>query len=788
MVSVLYRKLGRDLLRTWGQVLSIALVVASGLSVLLGSLSTHAALVRARDRFNARNQFADVFAELKSAPAFLERHLGALEGVAQVETRLHSSVLLDMPGMVEPVPGELLSLPTSLRPILNRLTLRSGRWPEPGRNREALVNEAFAQAHHLRPGDSVAGLLNGRRERLEIVGTVLSPEYVYAIRPDNPMPDDRRFGVFWLPRSAVAAALGLQDDFNCVSLTLAPGAREAAVKLAVDRLLEPYGGRGATGRDQQRSHRMVKDELDQQRVMATAIPAIFFLVAAFLLHLVVSRLVATEREIIATLKALGFPTGPIVLHYLAYTLLVVGLGCLAGIAFGYWQGYQMVILYQRYFRFPELNYTLDPVLVASGCCVFLGLAVLSVSDSVRTVLALQPAEAMRPAAPPAYRRGFLDRSALMRVFTPAGRLAMRGILRRPWQTALTSLGIALGMAVVILGMFWWDGVDRLIQLQFHQAERATATVAFKEPVHSEALGELAHLPGVMAVEGLRAVGIRLRSEQREALTALQGVPGEGRMRRLLDANGRVIPLPAQGCLLSRGLAERLKVACGDVLRLEVLEGNRPVRTVIVAGFVSDWLGPAMYADRSWVNGILGEGNVVNGASLQLDGSRPEPLQEALKLRPKVAGLLLNGEVVRAFRRTMAEHIRIMVAFLVGFAGVISGGVVYNSIRIAFSERAWELASLRVLGFTRAEVAKLLVGELAFEILLALPMGLVIGYGLGRIAIEFVKTESISIPFVVEPATATWAALTVLVAGFLSTLAVKRRIDGLDLVAVLKTRE
>jgi putative ABC transport system permease protein len=788
MVSVLRRKLRRDLLGTWGQVLSIALVVASGLSVLLGSLSTHAALVRARDRFNARNQFAHVFAELKSAPASLERHLGALDGVAQVETRLHTGVLLDLPGMVEPVPGELLSLPPSQSPVLNRLTLRNGRWPEPGRHREALVNEAFAQAHRLRPGDSVAALLNGRRERLELVGTVLSPEYVYAIRPDNPMPDDRRFGVFWLPRPAMAAALGLQDAFNCVSLTLAPNGREAAVKLAVDRLLEPYGGRGATGRDQQRSHRMVMDELDQQKVMATSIPAIFFAVAAFLLHLVVSRLVATEREIIATLKALGFPAGPIVRHYLAYTLVVVALGCAAGIAFGYWQGYQMVLLYQRYFRFPELQYTLDPLLVAFGCLIFLGLAVLSVADSVRAVLALQPAEAMRPAPPPPYRPGLLDRSTVLKFFTPAGRLALRGILRRPWQTALTSLGIGLGMAVVILGLFWWDGVDRLIQLQFHQAERASATVAFKEPVNLGALGELQHLPGVLAAEGLRTVGIRLRSEQREALTALQGLPAGGRMRRLLDTGGRALPLPGQGCLLSRGLAERLQVRAGDAVRLEVLEGNRPVRTVRVAGLVGDWLGPSVYADRGWVNAMLGEGEVVNAASLHLDGSRPELLQEALKRRPRVAGLHLNGEMVSAFRRTMAEHIRILVVFLVGFAGVISGGVVYNSIRIAFSERAWELASLRVLGFTRAEVSKLLVGELAFEIFVAIPLGLLIGYGLGRLAIDRIKTESITIPFVVEPATGAWAILTILVAGCLSTLIVKRRIDRLDLVAVLKTRE
>lgn len=788
MVRPLHRKLGRDLRQSWGQVLSIALVVASGVSVWLASLSTHDTLRRAQAEFYAACRFADVFVAAEGAPEGLKARVESLPGVAAVETRLTSACLLDLPDMAEPVAAELVSLPDHGLPLLNTLALRGGDWPALGGQTQAVVSEAFAGAHGLRPGDSVVALLNGRRERIRITGLALSPEYVYAMGPGSPLPDNRRFGVLWMPRTSVAASLGLSGAFNSLALTLAPGASEVAVVRGLDHLLEPYGGRGAAGRRWQPSHRMVEDELDQLRVMASSVPLIFLGVTAFLLHLVVTRLVRVQREVIATLKALGFGPRPVLGHYLAFVAVIVALGLLLGVAFGAWQGLQMTRLYLEYFRFPDLPYRLDPTLVLMAGGVFLGVSVAAVAGPVREIFALQPAEAMRPAAPARFTPGRWDRGAWLGAFSPAGRLAVRGMMRRPWQTLLTSLGIALAMAVVILGLFWWDGIERVLQLQFHRAERAGATVAFREPVPGGAVWELARLPGVLAAEGQRTLTARLRAGHREEVAPVVGLPPEGRLRQLLDASGRVIPLPAEGLLLTRGLARQLQVRAGDAVSLEALEGRRARSEVRVGGLVGDWVGRAAYGDRRFVNRFMGEGDLVTSAALNLDGGRVEPLQTALKERPQVAGLAQKAQVVRTFRRLAAEHIRIMVVFLVGFACVIAVGVVFNSIRIAFSERAWELASLRVLGFTRREVARLLFGELGFEIALALPVGWAVGYGLGYGALGLMQSQVLVLPFVMAPATAAWAALTVVASGLVSAGLVKRRIDRLDLVAVLKTRE
>lgn len=787
-MKVLHRKLLRDLAQTWGQALSIALVVASGVAVLLASLSTQDALRRAQDGFYEEARFAQVFAELKEAPQALLPRLEAVPGAAQVETRLSSRVLLDLPGFPEPVTGQLLSLGPAGQPRLNRLHLVAGRFPEPGRAAEVVVNEAFATAHGLRPGDPLAALINGRREVLQITGLALSPEFIYAIRPQDPLPDNRRFGVVWMSGPAAAAALDLAGSFNSLAMTLAPGAQERPAIEALDRILAPYGGLGAYGRDQQRSHRFVRDELTQQRVMALSIPTIFLGVAAFLLHMVVARLVAAQREIIATLKALGYADGPVARHYLAYVAAVVlggvGLGALAG----HWLGLRMSMLYLRYFRFPSLDYHLDPRLVLLAAALYLGAAALAVSGQLRAVAALEPAEAMRPPAPSRRGPGRFDRGSWMRFLSPAGRLALRGILRRPWQTALTTLGIGFAMAVVILGLFWWDGVDYLLTTQFHLAERGDALVTLDRPVAPGSLPELARLPGVLAVEGQRLAAVRLSAGPRERLVPLIGLPRDSRLRRLLDADGAPVRLPASGLVLSQAVAERLKVGPGDAVWVEPLEQARPPQLATVGAVVADWVGGAAFGELGEVNRLLGEGPRLNAAALQLETPEPPALQAALRRIPRIASITFRAAVMRGFRRTTAEHIWIFVSFLVGFASIIAIGIVYNSVRIAFAERAWELASLRVLGFTRREVGTLLFGELTVEVLLALPAGLVLGYGLGALAMRVIRTEAFVIPFILAPATAASAALVVILSALASGLIIQRRIRRLDLVAVLKTRE
>ena len=787
-MTALDRKLLRDLSRTRGQAVTIALVVACGIAAFVASLSTGASLVRTRDRYYRVARFAEVFASLERAPLTVADRIGRIAGVAQSEPRLVFDVTVDVPGYGAPVVARLVSIPDSGESRLNRLQLRAGRSIDPRRRMEVIVNEGFATAHRLRPGDRVWAILHGKREALRIAGVALSPEFVFPIRGGEPLPDDRAFGVFWIGRSAVEAAFDMEGAFNDVTLTLAPRARPRAVMEEVDRLLEPYGGLGAYARDEQTSNRFLADEIAQQSTMATTIPVVFLAVAAFLVNVVLSRTVTAQREQIATLKALGYGNLPIALHYLELAIVIVAAGATAGIALGAWLGKAMTEQYTHFFRFPVLAFTLPAGAPVIAVAVSLLAAAGGALSALRRVVRLAPAAAMRPPSPPTYRHALLERLGLARGLSPEGRMLLRAISARPFRFALTALAVSCAMAIVVLGLFWRDALDHMLEVQFALAERGDATVAFSEPVNARAVRELARVPGVREAEGYRVVPVVLRSAQRSYRTGVLGIAPGARLRRLLDDRQRPIESRGGGLLLTRQLAEHLRVAIGDTVLVDVREGKRPRLDVPVAGLVDDMVGLSAYMDVEALHRSLDEGDTVNAAALRIDRRRAADVHARLKQIGGVATVASKDAWLRVFEETTATFVLFFTAILTAFAVVIAVGVVYNGARTALQERAWELASLRVLGFTRAEVSALLLSELALGLFLALPLGVVLGWG-AAVGLSLVhQTDLFRIPPVVAPRTYAYAALVVLGAGAITALLVRRRIDRLDLVAVLKTRE
>lgn len=789
-MAVLDRKLLRDLWHMRGQALAILIVMACGVATFVLSLNTLASLRLTLDGYYERYRFSHVFTHLKRAPNGLAQQMAAIPGVARVQTRIVADVTLDVAGLAEPAVGRLISLPEGAGTGLNDLHLRAGRYPEPGRVGEVLAGEAFVQAHGLRPGDHIAAVLNGRWQRLTIVGVALSPEYVYQIRPGDILPDDRRFGVFWMAYLDLAAAFDMQGAFNDVALALSPrGASEADVLDRLDRLTAPYGGLGAYGREDQSSHKFISNELKELRGMALVVPAIFLAVAAFLLNVVISRLVQTQREEIATLRAFGYTRGEIAIHYLKLVLLISSVGAALGTAGGLWLGRGVTELYARFFHFPVFTFHPDAGVVVLALVLSALAAISGALGAVRRAAALPPAEAMRPEPPASYRQTLLERAGLQRLVPPVGRMILRQLERQPRKAFLSGLGIALGVAVVILGNFMVDAVDYVLCAQFELAQRQDLTVAFREPASARALGGIRHLQGVRHAEGFRTLPARLRVGHRSRRLGVLGLSAEGELQRLLDVDRRPVPLPAEGLVLSAKLAEVLEVSPGDTVQVEVLEGERPVRDVRVAALIADFAGVAAYMERTAANRLLREGDVVSGAFVAADPASLEDLYTALKETPRVAGVTVRRAALDSFRRTVAENLLRMRLFNVLFASAIACGVVYNSARISLVERGRDLATLRVLGFTRGEVAAVLLGELAVLVLTAIPFGLAAGYGLAALVIWLAyDTELFRIPLVVYPSTYAFAAVVTLGAAAASALVVRRQLDQLDLVAVLKTRE
>lgn len=786
-MRTLDRKLARDLWRLRGQLVAVALVVASGVALLVMSLSALTSLRVTADAYYDRYRFAEVFAGVKRAPERLAERIGAIPGVQTVETRITAFTTLDVAGMDEPVVARLVSLPERGEPLLNRLALRAGRLPGPGRDDEAVLHAPFADEHGLEVGDSIAALLNGARRRVRIVGIALSPEFVYAIAPGMLLPDDKRFAILWMGRKALAAAYDLEGAFNDLTLALLRGAEPDAVIARLDPLLERYGGTGALARADQTSHWFLMNELDQLRTMATVLPAIFLTVTAFLINTVLARLIAVERREISLLKAFGYSNLQVGMHYAKLALAMAAAGIVPGWAIGAALGHYNTALYSEFFRFPFLYFRPSGGEFALSAAISMASALAGAAWAVRTAVSLAPAEAMRPPVPESHRGSILP-AAITRSLDNQTRMLLRQVARNPLRAALTSAGIALAIAVLAMAIRIPYAVDRLASSHFQDTQRQDLTVGFFEPRADEARFALARMPGALAVEPMRIVPAELEAGRRRHRGAVTGLPAGGRLYAIADVAGWTLPVPPGGLVLGTLLAEKLGVAVGDSVSVKILEGARPRLELPVVGLHETYIGMPAYMDLAALNRALGDPAMFGYANMLIDPAHAGELYAELKQVPAVATVAVRESALGKFYDTLGDTLLIFVSFFVAFGCALVIGVVYNATRIALSERGREFATLRVLGFTRAEISYLLLGEAALLMVAAVPLGCLGGAGLIWIMTEAMQTELFRVPLVLPAAAFARAILISLAAGVLAAVLVRRRLDRLDLIAVLKTRE
>ncbi len=782
------RKMARDLLGMKGQAVAIALVILSGVATYVLFANTLAALYGTRDAYYRESGFADLFVSLKRAPAGLAGRMLEIPGIDRVETRVAGRGRLEIEGFDEPVSAALVSIPDAGEPSLNRLHLRQGRLPDPERHDECVLSEVAAEAHGLGPGDTVAAVIEGRRRTLVVAGVGSSPEYVYQLDPTTMFPDFKRFAVLWMRRAAMEAAFDMKGAFNDAALSLSRGASVGDAIARLDSLLAPYGGLGAYDRTDQRSHRYLSEEFRQLATITAILPPIFLGVSAFLLAIVVGRLVATQRDQIATLKAFGYGNGAVALHYLKLVALVALAGAAGGLQAGAWLGKKMSLLYMEFYRFPLLVYRMDAGVAAKAVLVSCAAATLGTLSAVRRAAALSPAEGMRPEMPTVYRTTLVERVGLGPLIAQPTRMIVRHLGRRPVHAFLSVAGIALGCAIMMLGRFAKDSIDRLVDVQLGLSQREDLTVTFVEPSSWSALHEIAALPGVLRAEPFRAVSVRLQAGNRSRRTAIQGIANGGDLQRLLDDRLVAVALPADGIVLEEYLARLLDVREGEPLTVEVLEGGRPVRQIPVAGRIWQYVGVPAFMEISALSRLMREEDAISGAWLAIDGNERGRVYRELAERPRVASVASRRDAIRNFYENMASMLLFYTFIATLLAATIAFGVVYNSARITLSERSRELASLRVLGYTRGEVSYILLGELFVLAVAALPLGFLFGRGLCFVLVSNLQSDLYRIALVLTPGTHALAAAMVLVSTAVSGLVVRHRLDHLDLVGVLKTRE
>jgi putative ABC transport system permease protein len=786
-VSALGVKLRRDLWRLKGQVATIALVLGCGIMAMIMLRSTYLSLLAARDQYYTDYRFADVFARVERAPQSVTTRLERIDGVAVAYARMVREVMIPMASEPDPINGRIVSIPDDGDPPLNALYLRAGRLPTLGAQDEAVLLEQFAAAHRLVPGDRLPVVINGRQRQLHIVGVALSPEYVLAMSGREMMADNRRFAVIWMLHGTVAPAFDMNGAFDDVAFLLEPGTSLPAALAAIDRELAPYGGFHATPRAKQMSNWSLTSELDMLRTLALVIPAIFLGVAAFLVNVVVSRLVFLERTQIAVLKALGLTDRRIALHYLALVTLIVAVAAAGGLFFGARGARWMTDLYADFYRFPTRLLQVSGSLVAITLAIAVGSAVVGALGAVRRIAKMPPAQAMRPPAPLVYRRSLFDRLGLRRVFGAPAKMIIREIERRPLRFVMSTLGIAMGVGIFLMGRFSWDSFDRLMTDRYLRTNRQDLAVTFLRSVPANTLYSLEAIPGVRLAEGLRVVGVRVRVGQRWRDTAITGLDQPMQLRQLL-VQGAPAEVPPEGLLVTDKLAEILGARVGDTVEIDILEGSWSTRSVPIAGLIDEPFGLQIYANAAWLGGVLREDPRISTALLAVDAGFLDDVRARLKEMPAVIGVSSTEHAMRAYREQTGESMSFMTFVLTLSAAAIAIGVVYNNARIALSMRSRDLASMRVLGFTRREISTILLGELGAQVLIGIPLGLVLGTWWAGLLAASMDPEAIRFPLYIAPSTYAAAAVIALVSGLASALLVRRQLDHLDLIAVLKSSE
>jgi putative ABC transport system permease protein len=787
-MKTLDRKLWRDLWHMKGQVLAITLVVMSGVATFVMFITTMDSLEYTRTKFYRDYNFAEAFVHLRRAPESLIEKIKDVEGVRQAETRVVAQVKLDIGGFNEPVNARVISIPDGGKPLLNGIYIRRGSLPDPAKDNEVVISENFALAHNLNIGDQLAAIISGKWKKMSICGIALSPEFVLLMKPEAMSPDFKRYGVLWMNRKALSEAYDMDGAFNSVVLTLQPQARLSDVLRAIDNVVGKYGGFGAYGRKDQISHRLLSEEFKQLKTSSKIFPSIFIFVSAFLLNVVMSRTINTQREQIAALKAFGYSNYDIGVHYAKLVVLIIAAGLISGIGCGIWFGHILGDIYMAVYRFPYFVYILKPWVIIAAVFVSVFSALAGTLHTLWRAAKQPPAEAMRPEPPAQYKVSLIEKIGLGKKITQPSKIIMRNMERKPIRTLLSVVGISLACGTMIASGFFKDAVDYMINVQFVLSQKEDMSVSFFDLTSRRALYELQQIDGVHYVETYRIVPVKFINGHRSYKTVIKGMEPDSRLQFLLDTNLKRVSLPSSGLMLTDHLAKILNVRPGDKITVEVLEGSRATREVAIVALVKQYLGVTGYMDLGSLNRLMNTGDSVSGAYLVTDPNKQEKLFLKFIQTPRVSGTVVRANEIINFYEIQAKGMLFFTFIATLMACFISFGVVYNNARIAFSERSRELSSLRVLGYTRGEISYILLGELALITFVAIPIGFALGYWLCAYLAHALASDLFRVPLTISSKTFSMAALVVLVSASISGLIVRHKLDHLDLVEVLKTRE
>lgn len=787
------KKLLREIRFNAGSLLVVVVIIAFGAGSYVGMGSAQRVLETSQAAYYNAYRFADFWVDVKKAPLTEIERLAELKGVEIVQSRVVFDIILDLPDQPRPVNGRLISFPEQRdASTLNDLFLIRGTGFSRDRDEELIVSDSFALAHDLGPGDQIHLILNRRREAFTIVGTCVSPEYVYMVRGEGDlMPDPEHFGVLYVKERYARDVLDFQDACNNVVgrfASISPSQQKTLLG-DIETRLEPYGVFSAILRERQASNRFLTDEIDGLRVSAVIMPLIFLAVSAMALSVLLRRLVERQRVTIGTLKALGYSNARLFRHFIFFGLIVGFVGGLIGCVIGIGLRQSMINLYAEFYHFPKYIIEAHPELMLQAVGISVLFAVVGALRGARRVLRLQPAESMRAKPPEKGHAIVLERwRGLWRRLDFKTHLALRDVFRNKGRTisGVASATIACSILIMMFSMF--DAVHFMVAFQFEHTNRGNATIGMRDARNAGALFEGRNMPSVIYAEPTLGVVCDMRNGRFSRRQSILGLDQPHILTVPRDAGLQPIEIPSEGLVLSKKLASILHVAAGDTVELKPIRGQPQPRTAFVSGIVDSFIGIDCYASIGYLSEVIDQPASVNGIQARIDENARPAFFAAVKDLPNAQGLSLNRDAQANIEETFVKSLRYSIGVMILFAGVIGCGSLINLATVEIGDRTREISTLRVLGYHPREIAGVYLRQNAVIFGLGLLAAIPLGYFLVVALSRAYDTELFRMPVIFRWQAVGWSLLISAMFVVIAQVVVVRKIQKLDWLEGVKVKE
>lgn len=790
---IFLKKFLRELKESKGQFVSVLAVVIIGVMFYTGLYSALENFSGAGPKYFSEYRLGDLWSTVYRAPEGVVERIEAIPGVKMAEGRVVQDVRIFMEDRNATI--RLISLPDKKRNMVNDIIMRSGSYFTAGEGNQCIVSENFFKANHMVIGQTIEPIINGERVKLSVVGTAKSPEYIYEIRDATELtPDYEKFGVVYIKKSYLQTILDFRGSVNDISILLDRDGDVKKVKAGMEKILDQYGLVNTIEKKDQTSYSMFHSDETGLKSMAAIFPMLFFIASAAIIYITMTRMIENQRTLMGVLKALGYSDWDIMLHYQTYPLLVGILGSVLGSLIGiFFVGKGLLSIFNGFYNFPtenssaHLEIAVPASLMALFFCIFAGY------NACRKELRLVPAESMRPKPPASGRKILLEN---LRIFWEhinfSWKIILRNLFRYKRRSAMASVGIIFSMALLLIALGFRSSMSYVMEVQYEEIQKYDLKINLTQMMNVDELRYIRNMDHVESVEPVMETGMEIRDGWKKKDIGVIALDGGAELYGVYDRSGKSAILPADGILLPARLMQTMGLRTGDRVTLRSYypgkNEDRDKKTVIVKGETSQFIGQSAVCSMDYIDYLLKEGIVANAAHIRLEDPKYEKeVINELKDILAINTILSKAEVVANTNKQL-QSMNTIIFFMLFVASILAVAVIYNITNINIFERRREIATLAVLGFTAAELKRLVFNENFFISVFGMLIGMPMGRIIAGVAIGTQATENMQMPIRMGLSKYMIAAFLIMTFTAVANFLLRNKITSINMVESLKSAE